>query len=150
MIYSRNYRSEEQQMALLTEDKEALLKLKLTIGERRRVRALRDYTAIKKKYFGNTIPDVSCISVVFVPETIIEKQCGKEGCLGCFLGRAGDVLAIIAIEEDSSDCVYLMTLAHEMAHLKVNGKYRRDMRHGKYWQAEMKRLARLGAFQPLW
>lgn len=137
-------------MALLKEDKEALLKLRPTLTELRRIRGLRDYAAIRKKYFGSTIPDVSEVSILFVSGKRIGKTAKEDHLLGC-LRYAPDMLgANICIDEASPDATYLMTLVHEMAHLKVEGKWKRDMGHGKHWQAEMQRLARLGAFKPLW
>lgn len=38
-----------------------------------------------------------------------------------------------------------MALLHEMAHISTKGN-----RHGKKWQAEMRRLVRLKAFDNLW
>jgi len=137
-------------MALLKSDIEALRKLKLTIQEARRIRALRDYQAIKKKFFGIAVPDVSSVSIVFISSKIMSKYFRSEETVGCNLSGIGAILHIIAIDEDSTDSEYLMTLIHEMAHLKIDEKWKRRMGHGKHWQNEMKRLAIAGAFEPLW
>jgi hypothetical protein len=41
-----------------------------------------------------------------------------------------------------------MKLLHEMAHVSVHGKERGE--HGPLWHREMRRLARVGAFDDLW
>jgi hypothetical protein len=45
--------------------------------------------------------------------------------------------------------VALMTLLHEMVHLKLWKKYPKEQ-HGHRFNKEMKRLARVGAFRNLW
>jgi hypothetical protein len=131
---------------------ENLRKIKPTLNEARRIRALRDYTAIRKKYFGDTIPEATCVSIIFVSKRVFERVYGpgRYDTLGCCTPYAADALLLIAINEESNDCIYLATMVHEMAHAKIDRKWKRYMGHGKLWQAEMKRLARLGAFEPLW
>ena len=42
-----------------------------------------------------------------------------------------------------------MLLLHEMAHIKLRKRKMRDV-HGREFQHEMQRLARIGAFRDLW
>ena len=56
----------------------------------------------------------------------------------------------IVVSEDCDSALRGSTILHEMAHIKVDLKFGREMGHGKHWQNEMKRLARLGAFRDMW
>lgn len=117
-----------------------------TIRELRIIDLMRDYRAIRKRYFGKSIPEVESVAISLVLGSVLENIY-DEGCLGLNINHDAYV---ILIAEQSSVNETRMTLLHEMAHIKVEIKWNRSMGHGKYWQAEMKRLARRGAFEAWW
>lgn len=111
----------------------------------------RDYNVFRKAFFGNSVPPVEAI--MFGRTTCpIMKKATDRNCYGFYIRSPFDDLAMAAIvvAEDSDFVTRGMTMLHEMAHLKVDFKMGREMGHGKYWQAEMTRLARLGAFRRMW
>ncbi len=59
----------------------------------------------------------------------------------------GDRLITINSYLKGWECLVKMTLLHEMAHVSTRSECQE---HGPRWQAEMRRLARDGAFAPFW
>ena len=130
----------------VSEDIEDMRKMVLTIRELRLIDIRRDYRAIRKRYFGNSIPLVDEVAIVFVSGKIMESIF-DEHCLGfCVEAELHHVgLSVIAIAEDSNPVETRLTLLHEMAHLKVEAKWNRNMGHGKYFKKEARRLMAAGA-----
>jgi hypothetical protein len=124
-----------------------------TIPELRLIDLMRDYRAIRKGYFGTTIPAVEDVMIRFLSKKEISRFVGKDEILGaCLAGKYEKCPFpyVIAICDDLNVNETRMTLLHEMAHMKVDIKFSRARGHGKHWQAEMKRLARAGAFENWW
>jgi hypothetical protein len=124
-----------------------------TIEELRIIDLMRDYRAIRKNYFGSTIPPVEDVLIRFLSRKEICRFVGKDETVGaCLVGRysTNPFPYILAVADDLSVNETRITLLHEMAHMKVDIRHRRARGHGKHWQAEMKRLARIGAFENWW
>lgn len=134
-------------MMISPEDVERMRSMVLTIRELRIINLMRDYEAIRERSFGTSIPPVEDISVIILSKReMVRASAGMDGIGICCAGFAGKLTVprIIAIADDIDSVTTRLTLLHEMAHLKVNIKYRRLMGHGKIWIAEMHRLVRAG------
>ncbi|WP_446744312.1 hypothetical protein [Silvibacterium acidisoli] len=96
----------------------------------------RWYLDFNRRFHGGDLPDD--VDVIYAPAT---------GCLGRIDFDYADAATITINPACAFDmCMVKLTLHHEMAHLKVGTKHK----HGKVFQAEMLRLATLGAFRGLW
>ena len=117
---------------------------------------MRDYRAIRNRYFKKSIPPVEEMILQFLPREEIARLSGfddKETDGLCSFGKFSRSIPCpksILLADDLKTNETRTTLLHEMAHLKVDTKFDRAMGHGKHFQAEMKRLARLGAFENWW
>jgi SprT-like family protein len=122
-----------------------------TIRELSVIDLMRDYRALRGRHFGKRVPPVEEVAFALVPGRVL-SDIFDEGCLGFNVEGASKHVAasVIVIAKESSINETRMTLIHEMAHVSVEGKWNRSMGHGKYWQREMKRLAKSGAFDPWW
>jgi hypothetical protein len=146
---------------LIRDDRERMDAIKPYITELRLIDLHRHYTVFKERYFGNTIPSTQHVAIVLIAEETMEELYGPAWELGECIGFCAhnlklkfnegvDAPAIICLSRKLSSSITMLTLLHEMAHLKVERKWKRDMGHGKHWQNEMKRLAKLGAFDSYW
>ena len=137
---------------LLQTEVQRMKKMVPTVDELRIIDLMRDYRVIRKAYFGNTIPVVEDVFIRFLSQKEIGRFTGEGGTLGaCSAGVPGKYSPhVLAIADDLSVNETRITLLHEMAHLKVDLNFPRARGHGKHWLAEMKRLARIGAFERWW
>ena len=121
-----------------------------TMVELRIIDLMRDYRAIRKAYYGKTIPPVEEVLLRFLPRHEIKRLSGlNEEVDGlCLFGAYRGVPCPYAIllAEDMGTRRIRHTLLHEVAHMKINLKFGRMMGEGKHWNNEMRRLMRLGAF----
>lgn len=124
-----------------------------TIQELRIIDLMRDYRAVRRNYFGNSIPPVDEVLLRFLPRREIDRLGGFDDVAGvcCFGEHCGFAAPrSILLVDDLHVCETRITLLHEMAHMKVNLKYGRSMKHGETWKKEMRRLAAAGAFDDWW
>jgi hypothetical protein len=124
-----------------------------TIRELRIIDMMRDYRAVRDRYFGETIPPVEKVAFLFLDKTGMEQLGDYDDLLGvCWHrhNRHWSAPVVFGLWEDNGESQMRITLIHEMAHAKVNREHKRDMGHGKYWKNEMKRLAKVGAFDDWW
>ena len=145
---------------LCKEDIERIKSIRPLLRERRILDLNRYYTVNKERYFGKTIPSIDHVSIILVAEKTMEKMYGPVYENGkiygiCFQNlRLSDVCvdapAMICLSEGIGNSPTIMNLIHEMAHLKIDRMWKQNMGHGKHWQNEMKRLSKLGAFDPYW
>ena len=138
---------------LPTSEVERIKAMVPTIEELRIIDLMRDYRAIRKNFFGNSIPPVEEVLLRFLPRKEINRLGGDNDIAGvCCFGEYYGVAAakVILLADDLHICETRITLLHEMAHMKVNTKYGRNMKHGEIWKKEMRRLAAAGAFDNWW
>jgi hypothetical protein len=121
-----------------------------TIDELRVVDLMRDYRAVRKAYFGSSIPPVEEVLIRFLPAYELARFCpghdpDTEGA--CLAGKYGKDLFpyVLVLANDLNVRDTRFTLLHEMAHMKVNKKFGRKMGEGKHWKKEMRRLMAAGA-----
>ena len=122
-----------------------------TIAELRIIDLIRDYRAIRKGYFGNSIPPVEEVLIRFLPRKEMSRLARADDddvdglCLwGYYLGSP--VPRTILLADDLRVNETRVTLVHEMGHMKVNIKHKRNMHHGKAFQKELTRLRIAGAY----
>ncbi len=122
-----------------------------TIAELRDVDLMRDYRAIRKNYYGNTIPPIEKILIRLLPREEIARLSGYDdehteglSCWGKYKGFI--VPAMILLPDDLKVWETRVNLLHEIAHLKVNLKFKRNMGHGKNFDREIRRLVAAGAY----
>lgn len=106
----------------------------------------RAFATYNRKYFGGKLPKVAVVW-----SQIIGRKFDGE-CDWTVDAKTRKVIpeeTVIRIDRKIKRqvCYSEMVLLHEMAHLKLAGK---NAKHGKHWQREMHRLARIGAFDKLW
>ena len=101
------------------------------------------YRLYNKKYFGGRLPDV-LVSFV-TPKDMKRNGLGKATCaVTCF--NEGLRPAIFISRNPFKTWGYIRAdLLHEMCHIA-----RPRASHGKVFQDEMKRLAKLNAFAEIW
>ena len=122
-----------------------------TIAELRPIDLMRDYRAIRKAYYGKTIPPVEEVVFKFLPRHELKRlvnAADEDVDALCAFGmhRGIPTLKAIVLAEDLNTEETRLRLLHEIAHMRVNLKFGRMMGEGKYWKNEMRRLMRLGAF----
>lgn len=120
-----------------------------TIEELREIDLKRDYRAIRKSFFGSSIPPEEEVLIRYISRKEIKRLCGYEDADGlcCFgMWKGTPCARQIFLADDLKPCESAISLLHEMAHMKVNIKFGREMRHGKYWKKEIRRLAAAGAY----
>jgi hypothetical protein len=141
----------KKNLKLPSEAVQRMKKMVPTVDELRVIDLMRDYRVIRNRYFGNTIPVVEDVFIRFLSQKEISRFVGEgEETIGaCSAGVCGGP-HVLAVADDLSVSETRITLLHEMAHLKVDLSFPRARGHGKHWQAEMKRLARIGAFERWW
>jgi hypothetical protein len=107
-------------------------------------RALKKlYKDYNRKYFGGKLPD--CLVCFTTPQDLEKNGLGKATCAVTFLKGYGRP-AIFISENKLKTWRYIKSdLLHEMCHVS---KPRAD--HGKVFQDEMLRIAKLGAFAVVW
>ena len=132
---------------------ERMRKMVPTVEELRIIDLMRDYRAVRKNFFGNSIPPVEEVLIRFLPRREMDRMGGSDNIAGlCSFGSHCGLPSTKAIllVDDLHVIETRITLLHEMAHMKVNLKCGRQMKHGKTWQKEMRRLASAGAFDNWW
>lgn len=121
----------------------------------RSVNLYRVYRRLNRRYFNDRLP--RRLSLV-----LIQGRARPSGELGCYVGEGGycwhrhrgrrvrvDGPLIMLRVDGRSYADVMMTLLHEMCHVAVGAK--QDLHdHGPRFQREMRRLARLGAFEGIW
>jgi len=112
--------------------------------ELRIIDLMRNYRAIRKRTFGKSIPPVEVVGFVIVPEPLMTKLCCGEAHGFSYSPSDWSFSAMIGICEDCNETEVRETLLHEMAHLKVNFKWKRNMGHGKYFKSEARRIMAAG------
>lgn len=133
------------------ENIQRLREMRPTIDELLLIDMKRDYATFRKRWFGVSIPPVEAMMFGLTDAPVMESATGQD-CLGFYISEKldGAALSAIVIARDADLVIRRMTMLHEMAHLKVDLKWGREMGHGNNWQTEMKRLARIGAFKNNW
>ena len=124
-----------------------------TVDELRIIDLMRDYRAVRSLYFGKSIPPVEEVLIGFMPSREMRRiGAGVDSDGACLAGRVAGLITCYAItlSDDLRANETRITLLHEMAHLKVNIKFGRQMKHGEHWKKEMRRLAAAGAFDNWW
>lgn len=116
----------------------------------------RYYRDFNQRYFGGSLP-ASCV-VRFAggrefPSQEVIGDCGylaRRGRIPPDIGLAAKNRSEIRIRSSLRDyrAFVVMTLLHEMVHLKLRG--RRCLEHGRSFNGEMRRLAAAGAFDRWW
>lgn len=111
----------------------------------------RDYAHYRAKYFSNSIPPVDAMLFGVASVPTMARASGR-GCYGFYVPSDTNDVGVMAIvvSKDCDSALRGTTMLHEMAHIKVDIKFGRHMGHGKHWNGEMKRLAKLGAFEKVW
>jgi hypothetical protein len=102
------------------------------------------YRQYNKRFFNNKLPND--ISVGFAAPTEFKKSgLGKYTCAVTLFEKRKPV-AIFINRFTGKGWAYIKSdLLHEMAHVAHP-----RAQHGPVWQAEMKRLAAIGAFKGIW
>lgn len=126
-----------------------------TVDELRIIDLMRDYRAIRKRRYGNTIPPIEEIAIKFVPRKELTRLSGfddndTDAFCSCGKHRGTPVPQTILLADDLREDDVRMRLLHEIAHIHVNLKFSRSMGHGKNWQKEMQRLAAAGEMAAWW
>ncbi len=134
-------------------------KMRMTVAERDLIYIRRCYECIRKKFFKRSaLPPVEAVLILYSSRKRMNDLhrswgCYDESYMDC-LGFYGEMYAphygLIVIDDGLDEVTTIGTLIHEMAHMAVEIKHKRNMGHGKVWQAEMLRLARAGAFKTIW
>lgn len=96
----------------------------------------RMYAEFNKKYFGNKLPKDMAVRFEYLH--------GKWGRTRIY-ANSRPLFIEISRELCGSMCFAAMTLLHEMVHVKFP-----HLDHGPKFHKEMKRLARIGAFNNWW
>lgn len=122
-----------------------------TTAELRIIDVMRDYRAIRKRNFGNTIPPVEEIAIRFLPRKEMDRLSGStdrdtDGYCSCGKHHGTPVPQTLFLADDLDVTEIRHSIIHEMAHLKINLKFGRAMGEGKYWKREIRRLAAAGAY----
>jgi hypothetical protein len=126
-----------------------------TIAELRVIDLMRDYEAIRKRRYGNTIPPVEEVAIKFVPRKELNRLSGfddndTEAYCSCGKHKGTPVPQTILLADDLREDKIRISLLHEMGHFKVNLKFGRSMGHGEYWLKEMRHLAAVGEMDAWW
>ena len=124
-----------------------------TVAELRDIDLARDYRAVRKNYFGNSIPPVEEVLIRFMPRNEMNRLGAADDIAGVSSfgeHRGFTTVKTVLLADDLHTFDIRITLLHEMAHLKVNLKFGRNMGHGENWKKEMRRLAAAGAFDNWW
>lgn len=128
--------------------------MKLTLEELELVDIRRDYKALRLAYFKHSrLPPVEHVAIQFVDRRVIsgiEDGDISETYLGCCVDHLAPHAGMILITQGIGRQQTRLTLLHEMAHIAVEIRHKRPMGHGAIWQAEMLRLAKIGAFANWW
>lgn len=111
------------------------------MAKRRKKRKLTElqffYRRYNKEYFNNRLPDVDEVTVRYGVINAIGQQCGFE--------------IIINKKFRKYPSICLATLLHEQVHLLLDEDESHNTEpHGRKFQKEMRRLARIGAFDHVW
>ena len=95
------------------------------------------FRTFNRKYFNNRLPNPPDTVVRFAKITGALKD-----CIGYQLGDE------IVLNNRFRDCqnIWVFTLFHEMVHMSLPP----SVHHGPRFQREMRRLARIGAFEKIW
>jgi SprT-like family len=114
------------------------------------------YRQYNRRWFGGKLPER--IYCYFCTGNVFEDKddycCGEHEVNEIHDGfskfkKAFDNTIRVNWEIRHFSCLVKSTMLHEMAHLKVWMRMRK-FGHGKEWQREMRRLARIGAMDKIW
>ena len=94
------------------------------------------YRQYNRKYFGNKLPRHTDVLLRWANIPGMGYQQGDE--------------IVINRKDRRRDSVWRGTLLHEMVHLSLPNASPHNGFHGKDFQKEMLRIARLGAFENIW
>lgn len=120
-----------------------------TINELRIIDVRRDYRVLRDRHFQNSIPPVEEILIGFLPRKEMKRLGnGDEVCGACLPGFIKKLICpyVIVLADDGSVEENRHNLLHEMAHMRVNIKYKRRMGHGETFKREQRRLMAAGAY----
>ena len=95
----------------------------------------RAYEEYNRKYFENKLPEV---------DEVVLRWSKRELSI-CGYNKGDEI--VINRKDRKRDSIWKMTLLHEMCHLATEHE---QALHGKLWKKEMRRLARIGAFDKIW
>ena len=123
----------------------------VTIIESKGIMLTREYDVIRTRYFGKTIPPVGEVLIGFLSRREIARLCRDEdeetdGLCSFGMYRGTPCPKAILLADDLSETDEAITLRHEMAHMKVNLRFKRLMGEGKHWKKEIRRLVAAGAY----
>ena len=140
---------------LLPSEVVRICKMRPTVSELRLIDLMRDYRAIRKAYFGRSVPAVEEMILRFLPRHEISRLSGYDDDHTDGLSSFGKFHGLpcpksILLADDLKVAETRITLLHEMAHLKVDLKCGRCMGHGETWNKEMRRLAKVKALDNWW
>ena len=112
------------------------------------------YLEYNIKYFRGRLP-IDIDLRIKQPPTRVAKSISKSKKTAAFLTFDDGTLGIWVSPVVARWCrgvpsYALMSLLHEMAHLKLYLSGKSWQKHGLYFQKEMKRLAQIGALNTLW
>jgi predicted SprT family Zn-dependent metalloprotease len=111
---------------------------------------LKDYYLLfNKRYFGNKLPEDAQI---IWSEKTTKKRAAQLLVWEDTLAET-EIALNPAMKKLGAECRALQSLLHEMCHLylRAQGKPASVFaEHGRLWQREMKRLARIGALNTIW
>jgi predicted SprT family Zn-dependent metalloprotease len=98
------------------------------------------YAEYNQKYFGGLLP---------MMPVRWSKKCSRAHGAEFLDYQNGTYEILFNPCLQSLDKYTKLTLLHEMCHVQNRLKKQRDL-HGPLWQRDMRRLARIGAFDELW
>jgi hypothetical protein len=107
------------------------------------------YIIYNQRYFGNKLPTDA--RIIWSDKTT-KKRAAQLLVWGHSLADA-EIALNPMMKKLGAECRALQSLLHEMCHLylRVLGKSSSVYTgHGRLWQQQMKRLARIGAFSHVW
>jgi len=147
----RKAKTMRKKSSLPPEEVKRLKEMVPTVDELRIIDVMRDYRAIRKNYFGSSIPPVEEVLLRFISrkelDRVMRENDGDVDAIslwGVYLGVP--VPRLILLADDLRTNETRIALLHEMAHLKVNIKHGRNMRHGKTFEKELDRLRTARAY----
>jgi len=124
--------------------------LKPTLVEFRLIDIRRQYSYYRKRFFGNRVPPIEFVAILFVSPKYMKQHFGVSNKdYGFYVERDMEAF-FIGLNDTQERFESYRTLLHEMAHISIDRKFKRVMGHGRHWKNEMKRLSNAGAYNLLW
>lgn len=103
----------------------------------------RWYLAFNRAWFNSELPDD--VTLFWEPAHGCIGECERDNYGGVFRLSESDIVVRLDPTIRFSETIAKLTLLHEMCHIKLP-----RANHGPRFQAEMLRLAQLGALRKLW